>query len=353
MMELPDYYSRDQEAKGYNSLMFRNQHGLQSSELNEMQDIANTRLAGVADALFKDGDLVSGGAMIVNPDTGVTIAESASIYLRGAVYKIPKADLTIPVENVTVAIGVYYIAEAITEIDDPELLDQIVGTRNYGEKGAARTKITVLWGFDSDGRYSDNPDVFFYPVYKADDGVLRAIEEPPSLDSVSTALARYDREANGHYITLGLSITYIGEDAGDYVIAVAEGTVNISGFKIRKTTSSRLHFPIDPDLRHVSNEPHTCVDDAGSYVVPLNRGPLATLTEVSATFSRTVAITHGGFTGASDLLPDAAIVSISLVEGGGTTYIAGDDYLLDGAEIDWSPTGQEPNPRHMRAHRLQ
>lgn len=58
----------------------------------------------------------------------------------------------------------------------------------------------------------------------------------------------------------------------------------------------------------------------------------------------TVTLTHGGYTGAQDPLPDTSVISLLEVKQGGTTYVAGTDYKLTAGKVDWSLTGAEPAP---------
>ena len=71
------YYNLFDPAKHYTQLLFRAGDGLQSRELNEIQSTLMHRLQGVADALLKDGDIVSGANLQIDADTGVSPASVA------------------------------------------------------------------------------------------------------------------------------------------------------------------------------------------------------------------------------------------------------------------------------------
>jgi hypothetical protein len=104
-MTLNSYYNRYDPAKKYDRSLFLAGRGLQSAELNEIQDYALHNLKGIGDAIFRDGDVIRGAACVVNPDTGETSVEAGYIYLRGAVREIGSVNFTIPV-NTSVRIGV-------------------------------------------------------------------------------------------------------------------------------------------------------------------------------------------------------------------------------------------------------
>ncbi|MDR3224060.1 MAG: DUF4815 domain-containing protein, partial [Holosporales bacterium] len=206
-MNLQGYYSRFDRSKAYEKTMFLAGRGLQSAELNKIQEYAASRISGIGDAIFADGDIINGADCIVDSDTGAVIIESGRIYLRGAVLEIPVANLEIPTDR-SVVIGLWYDEKTVTELEDPALRDPAVGTRNYQESGAARLKSVLIWDFKAAGISSTNHGEF-YPVYSVENGVLIQNAPPPQLDAVQTAIARYDKESNGSYVVSGLNVTYL------------------------------------------------------------------------------------------------------------------------------------------------
>ena len=73
---LERYYNLFDPAQHYSQLLFRAGDGLQSRELNEIQSTLIHRLQGVADALLKDGDIVSGANLQIDADTGLVTLEA-------------------------------------------------------------------------------------------------------------------------------------------------------------------------------------------------------------------------------------------------------------------------------------
>lgn len=331
------YYNRFDSSKEYEEHLFRAGYVLQSAELNEIQTAINTRLKGVGDALFKDGDVIRDAQVIVDENTGIARCQSGAVYLRGAVRGVPPASLTIPTSGV-VAVGIYLRSYPVTELDDPELRDPASLTRNYQEPGAGRLKVTAYWGYSGDGQLGD-----FFPVYTVKNGVLRAKEAPPNLDAFSQALARYDRDsAGGTYVVSGLQVQRMDDlPDGRQVYTVSEGRARVNGYGIDQSTSRRLIYDAAPDLRMITNEPHMSTS-ASAQRINVDRTPINNITELTITAEKTVTMTHGGFVGAQDPLPDTSVLQILEVKQGGTTYVAGVDYQLTAGKVDWSLGGAEP-----------
>lgn len=342
---LERYYNLFDPDDHYSQLLFRAGDGLQSRELNELQSTLMHRLQGVADALLKDGDIVSGCAISVDDTSGAVTLEAGRVYLRGAVREVPGHAFIVPTTG-RIAIGVRFTARTITELEDPALREPAVGVRNYQEPGAARLHERIAWAWAGQDS-SDGQSGEFHAIYQIDNGLLENRLQPPALDGVITSLARYDFDANGHYVTEGLGVQFLDTDpvSQEHIFSVAEGRANIAGFKVERSQSQRLRLPIDPDLQRVSSEPQIFSPNAqGAMVVAINRPPLAQVIDVKATKEKTETVSHGAFTGSRDVLAEATVVAVLWVKQGATTYTAGTDYRVAGDEIDWSPNGAEPAP---------
>ncbi len=343
-MTLNSYYNRYDPAKKYDRSLFLAGRGLQSAELNEIQDYALHNLKGIGDAIFRDGDVIRGAACVVNPDTGETSVEAGYIYLRGAVREIGSVNFTIPI-NTSVRIGVWYVESTVTELEDPGLRDPAVGTRNYQEPGAARLKANITWDFQADGIPPTSQEGEFYPIYGVENGVLVQHAPPPQLDAVNAALARYDRESNGSYVVSGLDVMYLQTDNNEQVFVINEGKAHIDGFEIELPHSLRVRFAFDPDIQAIESEPHTFQPNTqGIMDLTLNETPIKEIFDVDVTVQKTIAMTHGSYTGVMDPIPDTSVLEIIQVKQGTTVYVNGTDYRLRSGDVDWSLSGAEPAP---------
>ena len=336
---LSGYYNRFNEADNYDEHHFRAGYVLQSAEMNEIQSALIHRTKALGDALFKDGDIVRDARLVVDLATGNTTCESGAVYLRGAVRGVPSATITIPTVG-TVAIGIWLMATIVTQNEDPNLRDPAAETRNYQEPGAGRLKVEPKWGHRDDGTV----DGEFFPIYYADDGLLRAKEAPPQLDSVSQAIAKYDLDSTGSsYVVEGLRVTQLANSGDNQVYNVENGRARINGFGVTLTSSRRVVYPATPVLRFIDSEPRSS-DTASAHRVNLDRTPVASIQQIRITANKTASLNHGTFSGAQDPLPDTSVVEIVSVTQGATTYVNGVDYKLTAGRVDWSLSGAEPAP---------
>jgi len=337
---LKNYYERFTPEQGYEKLLFRSGKGLQSAELNDMQAQMQHQVKGVADAILKDGDLTTDGDVLIDDKTGQVKLGECAIYLRGQIRNIALAELQIAT-NELLYLGVWLAEVVVSEIDDPSLRDPAIGAHNFDEPGAGRLKITCQWGLVGDDKVGN-----FYPVHRVDNGVLIAKQPPPQLDAVTVALARYDREANGgSYVVDGMDLTYRGIDESDQVFSLAEGKAHIEGFEVAFPTSLRKLFSADPDLQTVLDEPHRfSPDEQGNMRIDLSFTPVHSIQRVDATLEVTKTLTHGGFEGAKDPLPDQAVLEVVSITQNQTSYQQGIDFQLTQNQIDWSLNGIEPSP---------
>lgn len=338
-MTLQGYYNRFQPSQNFDELLFRASKGLQSAELNEIQSVINDRLVNIADALFSDGAVIRDCDIIVDAATGAVKVSSGALYVAGAVREIAaRNDMTISTSG-SVEVGVYVAVQEVTELEDSTLRDPAVGTRNYNEPGAGRKKVELSWGFSGDGGDAAS----FYPVFSILNGYLLDVSDPPVLDSAQQLVARYDREANGNYIVDGLGVTHSILDGIEHTLMVQAGVANVNGIKIDKVSSQPFVYNEDPDLQQISNEPETS-SSAGTQTITTTYQPLESIQDVVITTETTETVTHGAFSGASDALANTSVLSITSIVSGGTTYASPADFTLNGDQVDWSPSGNEPSP---------
>ena len=353
----PHYFNRGPAhvVAGYENLLFTGRRGLQAPELNEVQHHLHERIDGLAGALFADGNIVSGAAITnleEDVDGNLQLGDGR-IYLQGRVYSVPALKLTIPLDT-TVAVGVRKITSVVTEIDDPTLLDPTQGYGddfdNYQEPGAIRTKTVVHWGWQTSDDADDTVGDFF-EVYTVENGVIIVKNIPPAVEAIIQSLAVYDRDAHGSYVTKGLTLRFNvelppdGDSVNGYnTFNLREGNANIYGYKVGRTTGTRLKYPKNFDTRLSNNETSSnTVELDGTISVVTNRFPIASVGEIQASRVMDDAVVKGpANTTDVDVLSETSVSNVLRVYQGGTTYVEGDDYTVIGDDISWSPGGTEP-----------
>ena len=347
MAVLDKYYNRFDESKKYTKTLFLASRGLQSAELNEIQDYSSHALKEVSDTIFKSGDIISGCTCVVNSETGAVTVEAGKIYIDGLIREVHEGNLEIPTDE-SVKIGVFFKEQTITELEDPELRDPAVGTRNFQEVGAARTQYVLTWGYKVEGSDSVDPELGeFYPTCEVENGVLVQNVIAPQLGSVSTSLARYDNESNGSYVVNGMEVTCLSVDDANQTqtFSINEGKAHVNGEEIGLNSSFRVTFENECDIQTIESDPYVFTPDGlGNMTINLSYTPIAEVTNVDITAERTVTLNHGNYSGALDPIPSTSVLDIMRVKQGNTIYVKGTDYKLTAGQVDWSLSGAEPSP---------
>ena len=318
-----------------------------AQDFNEGFSIERYARTDIANALFRDGQVIRGAQLLV--DIGATTAEATleagQVYARGWMRNLDAAQIVIPKVG-EVLIGVVIEERVLTHVEDPTLKFQQFEDMAFESHGMARqaqVEETPRWGTSLEALI-DTPQVgyYFYAVFTVRDGVVVDTSPPTEAGAFVQLVERYDRESNGHYIARGCRLSYLSTTAGAQVFSLAEGTVNVEGRKIDRPSSVRLTYVEDPDLQRVNAEPHIFEDGgSGTFEITFNRTPVAAVHDISVLVEETVVVTRGQSTGGRDPLPYSQVQQIVEIKQGGTTFTA---YLRAGDEVDWSPAGTEPNP---------
>jgi hypothetical protein len=337
---IPGAFDRSADKPDMTDVVFVEGCFLQGAELNEAQSILRGRIARAGGLSARDGDRISGAAIIVDSDAGTVTLEAGTIYASGDVRPVAAATLAgVPMVG-EVSIGVRLVREPVTHAEDPDLLGLVPGTAAEGEPGAARIIERLAWGRAGDGEPGD-----LYPVYLLRDGVALDQTAPVELSVTSQVIAGYDRDANGSYVVSGCRVAALGRIAGAQVFVIEQGVANINGHKRTRSASLRLSVPEAFDVARVDAEQHSFADGGtGSVTLALRHVPLANLVTALVTKETTETVTHGAAVGSIDALSQDSVTALVEVRQGGTIYAPGTDYVLNADRVDWTPGGAEPAP---------
>lgn len=334
---IDNYWNRYDSSKEYREILFRDGYGTQASEINELESITAAHVRGIGDAIFSDGDIIKDAQISVDASSGAVTAEAGQVYLAGTVYSVSASAFTVPLQG-TFSVGIRLKETIISEAEDAGLLNPAVGSRGQGEPGAWRRRVQAVWGYDRDGGIGS-----FYPIYTIDDGVVRAKETPPDLDSVTQGIARYDRDSTGGgtYVCSGMTVRAADDVGGAQIYTVAEGRCRVCGYGVELLTSRRLTYAAEPALRLIDTEA-IVADGTATQRIPVAHPPIRSITALRVTLEKTETVVHGSYTGCADALAETSVRSIVSVVQGSTTYTEGTDFKRTGDTVDWSPSGAEP-----------
>jgi hypothetical protein len=335
---LSTYINPFDRTKGYQRLAFLWDRYYATNQVNLAHEIEADRVREIGNALWKDGYLTSGGAIVLGAiaDGLVPVSMAAAkVYIRGAIHDIAARTFSVHAVG-TVFIGIRLRTFTVTDDDDPTLKGMAPNTRASGEHGPAALAMLGKWGWDGDGEEGD-----FFPIYTIKDGGIDTPEQTTD-DTWSNLLARYDREAHGGYVVEGFDVRALGYDGSHQVFTISEGTINVWGFKRTRPAAYRMLISEEPELQLIDDEPHAV--NSGAQTISVRFAPIAEVVEITIIAEKTVTLTHGAYTGVSDAVPDATVLSISQVKQNTTTYSGVTDFKLTGAAVDWSLTGAEPAP---------
>jgi hypothetical protein len=334
------YHCRHQDGQ-FDQHLFRADYVLQSAELNEVQARAAEKARRMTAVLFDEGALVVGAGLMIDPDLAEdnAIGQAGQIYLDGEPRDVPEETFTVPLVG-EVDVGIFLVNEIVTDADDATLRDPAVGLQNSAEPGAYRLKKTPIWGYADDPSPPSNAT--FHAVYRVIDGVVQPKGQPPDLTPINVAIARYDQQSTGgYYVSAGMEVIQLPDDAGEQVYAIKEGIARVGGQELVLASTARATYAPTADLYQVLAESHGA--NADPQTVTTNWSPISTVDQVTITVEITEEVVQRGATpNTADPLAHTSIVSVSEVKQGGTTYTSPADYLLAGDQIDWSPGGGEP-----------
>jgi len=215
--------------ENWERVLFLPGRGLQSAELNEVQSMMRARLKGIADVLFRDGDIVSGCALLIDKAEAKMRVTDGYVYVDGAVRFVKGAVLDIP-EGVWY-VGIDIVRSYVDENDDPVLRDPAQGYPGYATGGAIREVIDFVWKVV---RNESEVDVV---VWKVDDWVPTLVKGGrPQISGVESVIARKLYDLHGNVLVRGFDVkTLKHPDRRDMIVfEISAGKAYIDGFEVEK-----------------------------------------------------------------------------------------------------------------------
>lgn len=335
---LSQYYNRyesHEQPLAYEQHLFLAGNVLQSAELNEIQARSRDHLRRVTDALFLDGNILSGADILLVDQ--VATCEAGAVYLDGLVRGVPQRVFTLP--STTIRVGVYLAESIISPTEDVLLRDPAISANNFQETGASRLQVNATWGYEGEpGKVGQ-----FYTVYRVEDGVVLNHAAPPQVNAADVAISRYDRQSTGgFYVSRGMMVRK-GLDAGDtQVFVMGSGDARVNGVELYYRQDRSFRYTPTVSTTPVISELFPVIVATGAdQAVTVAHSPLSAVTRVSVVRQVTETVTHGVAGGEDTLAHDSITALVSVVQGG-TTYTSPADFTRTGSVLDWSAAGAEP-----------
>lgn len=348
----------DELNKNYKTILFVEGRAIQGQELNNMVAYFNRKLTEVlAKQGINDGSILGGSLPIVDGAT-ITIPDDIYVWAKGEVcHRDTTTTLTITGEG-NETIGCRIIRTIIEETDDSELLDPAtawqspegtVEPQNAGQPGAHRIKFEVVYTTTG----------FEYGLWHFKNGVLQnAVETPQGIVTLEM-FERRERLSLGDYTAKPVRVYILPSDNDKSYATICANRYFVDGKEITRIQDERIQIPHAKEYDTVNNEPHTRTNNIFDYKT--FEFPIRDVSDMFMTIEAIVLVNRSNTqsydtvcTGTSTGLPPAKgnaqtygslfdVLEVYSMSGQTKIgYTENTDFLQDGNNINWSPSGEEP-----------
>jgi len=352
--------------KNYKKVVYHEDRTLLDSELNEQQDIAREQVKRLADALFREGAILSG--LTVTRTNNVLQVAAGRVYVEGCIENVSGATLTYDAAKHT---GADYVYLELLKYNYTYNHDGILVNPATGEPTAEREKwATALKNRDTSGdalpaNVTQRKVVCLYKFERDTGDVLPTVQQKSNisledfagtlagaritvgsvtenqlafaaaegLSSLLNNLAERTFDQAGNYLVNGLSSFTNGDDGQNVKLVTNAGRAYIQGYRLQKDLPTTTLIPKSVSTKFVRGEQKTFLEGVRRYA--LNSAPLKATSQVEAIVETTSTITRGSVSGGEDLLEPNPVVDIIAVSQGATVFQEGVDWQQSGNYVDW------------------
>ena len=356
------YFDDFDAEKNYTKILCVPGRTSQARETTQIQTLLQDQITKLGNTIYDNGTVLGGCRLTSSPDRLSVSISPGSVYADGKIITF-STDVLIDIEGVSVeVIGIIKEEIVITEESDSSLKDPAIGYENFNEPGAHRLKETWYWA----KIYDEGIGIFIL-----EDGVIKPQTKKDPLDpkpitqteNILDIIARRDYQKSGNYLLSGLKCSLTEHPTDRFLkkqLIVSSGTARLLGYDITLMRDVQDEVNIASGTSEILREPwsytaYNASSGLGGNYRAGNR-PVASIDRVTATFlvvdgeDGLPSVTRGGTAGGSDELSYSSVDSIVAVNQGGTwnpatesfdggTTYSSISYLLDGNNIDWSPSG--------------
>jgi len=333
----------------YIETIYYSKFPLQSRELNDQQNTLLYQISQLSMQLMENCKFKTGGSVNYISENEISM-QSSEVYIDGILLYVPEKTLSL-VSNEENIVGLVLRKIEITSEVDPLLNEQDENSFNYGKSGASRLKYDVYWKLKSQVTGVET----FYEILRVNNGNIVNNKNNVQLEQkpLERLIEEYDQELHDNHVINGFTPVYISYDTAKekHHFAITSGAARILGEKLDSQFAKSVFLDIITETEDVLGEP--VVYTTGKVNFSLRKKPLNLIIKVQGTKTSLSTITHGGYNGVADLIPNTPVINILAINQGGTyngiefvggiTYSATYDYNLSGDYIDWSKLGNEPS----------
>lgn len=336
---LPATFDRSSAFPDVSGLVFSERTFGEAAAHNELQSIMRKRAKRIGDMVARDGDRLSGAAIVIDTEAGRITLTAGQIYAAGDVRSVSERIIEGVDLTGDVSIGIRIATRYLTAEDEPAFYGLMPGAKAEGEPTAAREIEDVSWSLGA----SAEPGAY-YQVYLSRGGTVLDQTAPSNLSQIAQQIAAKDRAVTGgNYVIEGCKVAIIGQVGSAMHFSVGAGAASIYGMTRTRSAALRWGEAMAWDTARVDAESHLFEDGGtGTAVIALNRGPVDHIARVLVTKQVTETLTRNVPNNTADPLGHEGAQSVISVTQGGTTYVAGTSWNLVGNAINWSPAGPEP-----------
>jgi len=343
-------------------LIFRAEAGLQSAELNELQDYQFKNFSEFSKSIYTNGTLLKGeGVLSINKPAEndlvspiVVKLEAAELFNEGIIVKVPQLRKLLVPQVGTYDIGVLVttniinentifkndsiykagsdvaVPKSLGEDDKYGLRDPAEGSRNYNEAGAHRIDISGKWVMaDAQTASADNEE--FFPIYKIIDSVLQVDNKAnvaPESIAAQEMVAKYDRTSNGSFVLKGMVSQFKQTDkkTGEHIISISDGYARVDGYEVTFRAAQNTRIAPNTATMKMDEESHTLVvagiDGSMQKKYNLRHSPLRNVVELTYSVKNSENRTFSNLSYALDKTNIQEILSVTV----GNTTLSTDEY---------------------------
>ena len=233
------YYDDYDSSKQYTHLLAIPGRVAQAREITQIQSTVKDIIKSLGDSIMKNGNVIEGCQVIINPEKTVATVTTGKLYIEGMVLPVEETQINITGKGKEI-IGIKLIETLITENEDNTLRDPAQGYDNYNQPGCHRVRSSIVVVKDDENAV---------PLVELIDGEVIVENIAPEYDLFTQTLARRTYDESGSYIVNGLKVRVekYNNDDTKFTVVIESGKAYVLGYELKIPSARRLVLPRSTD----------------------------------------------------------------------------------------------------------